>query len=193
MKNTYEWCEKGSEIQRGKLKDIPVDLFPWWKQQLTEKRIVNIPDVDKLPPEAKSEKKALLSQNVRSLLSIPMKSNGTLLGFMGLDAIREKKLWTENHIMLLPVVADLILSAYKRSLEEKKVRYESFHDGLTGLYNRIYLEKEMERLDKERQLPIGIIMADLNNLKLLNDTFGHEVGDEMLKKNSRSIKKLLSE
>ena len=188
MNNTYEWCAKGSGIQRGKLQNIPVDIFPWWKRQFSEKKIVNIPDVENLPPEAKSEKKAFQSQNVRSILSIPMKSNGAVLGFLGLDAVREKKVWTENHIMLLTVVADLILSAYIRSLAEEKVRYQSFHDGLTGLYNRIYLEKEMERLDTERQLPMGILMADLNGLKLLNDTFGHEVGDEMLKKTAEILK-----
>jgi diguanylate cyclase (GGDEF)-like protein len=118
-----------------------------------------------------------------------MTKNGTVFGFLGLDAVREKKTWTENQIMLLTVVADLILNAYTRNLAEEKVRYQSFHDGLTGLYNRVYLEKEIERLDTERQLPIGIIMADLNGLKLINDTFGHEVGDEMLRQSAEILKK----
>ncbi len=65
---------------------------------------------------------------------------------------------------------------------DEKIRYLSFHDQLTGLYNRHYLEDEMKRLDTERQLPISIILADLNNLKLINDTFGHKAGDEMIKK-----------
>jgi diguanylate cyclase (GGDEF)-like protein/PAS domain S-box-containing protein len=69
----------------------------------------------------------------------------------------------------------------ERKVAEEKVRYQSFHDGLTGLYNRVYLEKEMERLNTKRQLPLGMIMADLNGLKLVNDTFGHEAGDELLK------------
>jgi diguanylate cyclase (GGDEF)-like protein len=116
-----------------------------------------------------------------------MMKNGTFFGFLGLDAVKEKKIWTENHILLLTVVADLIQNAYTRSQTEAKVRHQSFHDGLTGLYNRIYLEKEMERLDTERQLPIGIIMADLNGLKLLNDTFGHEVGDEMLRQTAETL------
>jgi len=76
----------------------------------------------------------------------------------------------------------------ERKDAEEKIRYLSFHDGLTGLYNRVYLEKEMERLDTERQLPIGIIMADINGLKLANDTFGHEVGDEMLKQTAEILR-----
>lgn len=69
----------------------------------------------------------------------------------------------------------------ERRRADDRVRYLSFHDVLTGLYNRAYLEQEMERLDTARQLPIGIIMADLNHLKHTNDTYGHQRGDELLK------------
>ncbi len=75
-----------------------------------------------------------------------------------------------------------IFDITERKQVEGKIRYLSYHDQLTGLYNRHYLENEMKRLDTERQLPISLIMADLNNLKLVNDTFGHIRGDEMLKK-----------
>ncbi|MEW5921891.1 MAG: PAS domain S-box protein [Bacillota bacterium] len=69
----------------------------------------------------------------------------------------------------------------ERKQAEEKIRYMSFHDSLTGLYNRRFLEEEMQRLDTARQLPISIIMVDLNGLKLVNDTYGHSVGDELLK------------
>lgn len=67
-----------------------------------------------------------------------------------------------------------------RKEAEEKIRYLSFHDSLTGLYNRAYLDEEMKRLDTERQLPISIIMGDLNGLKLVNDIYGHKTGDEMI-------------
>lgn len=76
----------------------------------------------------------------------------------------------------------------ERKLAEEKMRYLSFHDSLTGLYSRHFLNEEMNRLDTDRQLPISIIMADLNGLKLVNDTYGHAIGDEMLK-NAASILK----
>jgi diguanylate cyclase (GGDEF)-like protein len=68
----------------------------------------------------------------------------------------------------------------ERAEMEKRIRYMSFHDSLTGLYNRAYFEEEIKRIDTERQLPISIIMGDANNLKLINDVFGHFSGDEML-------------
>lgn len=74
-----------------------------------------------------------------------------------------------------------IFDISERKRIENEIRFLSYHDQLTGLYNRHYLELEMKRFDTERQLPISMIMADLNNLKLVNDTFGHAKGDEMLK------------
>lgn len=81
-------------------------------------------------------------------------------------------------------VAAVITSAREithRKLAEEKIRTISFHDSLTGLHNRRYLEGEIERLDVPEALPLSVIMADSNGLKLVNDTYGHAVGDEMLR------------
>ncbi len=66
----------------------------------------------------------------------------------------------------------------KRRIEE--ITNLSLHDQLTGLYNRRYFEEEMTRLDCPRYYPLGVIFADMNGLKLINDTFGHEAGDHLL-------------
>ncbi len=69
----------------------------------------------------------------------------------------------------------------ERKHAEEQVRYISFHDEVTGLFNRSYFEEEIRRIDTERELPISIIMSDVNNLKLTNDVFGHDEGDKLLK------------
>ncbi len=75
------------------------------------------------------------------------------------------------------------------SMEQKeKIEYLSFHDHLTGLFNRRYFETELKRLDTERNLPVTVIMGDLNGLKLINDSFGHQVGDELLMKTGEILK-----
>ncbi|MDD5065867.1 MAG: diguanylate cyclase [bacterium] len=68
----------------------------------------------------------------------------------------------------------------ERKLYEDRIRFLSFHDKLTGLYNRVFLEEELKRLDEKKAFPLSIIMADVNNLKVTNDAFGHESGDELL-------------
>lgn len=66
--------------------------------------------------------------------------------------------------------------------QRKKIEYMSFHDSLTGLYNRRFFEEEMSRLDTKRNLPISILIGDVNNLKLTNDIFGHAFGDMVLER-----------
>lgn len=64
---------------------------------------------------------------------------------------------------------------------QKRISYLSYHDHLTGLYNRARCEDELKRLDIPENLPFSIIMGDVNGLKLVNDAFGHEKGDCLLK------------
>jgi diguanylate cyclase (GGDEF)-like protein/PAS domain S-box-containing protein len=89
----------------------------------------------------------------------------------------------------VPIIADgLVIGGYgiytdvtERKEAENEVLYMSYHDQLTGLYNRRFFEAEFERLNTERFMPISLIMADVNGLKLINDAFGHKSGDELLK------------
>ncbi len=82
-------------------------------------------------------------------------------------------------------IISVIRNITKRKVIEKKNIYLSFHDQLTNLYNRRYFENEIERLNKSRELPISIIVGDLDNLKRINDNYGHKVGDKYLKEISR--------
>ena len=78
----------------------------------------------------------------------------------------------------------------ERKRTEEKIQHMSYHDRLTGLYNRYYLEEQMNIIDTEQQLPISIIMIDLNGLKLVNDTHGYSTGDEMLKNTAAVLRQL---
>jgi|GEM_PF-2891519 len=71
---------------------------------------------------------------------------------------------------------------------EKEIIYLGNHDFLTGLYNRRFFEYELIRLDTKRNFPLTIIMGDVNGLKLINDSFGHSMGDELLVKLSQVLK-----
>lgn len=64
----------------------------------------------------------------------------------------------------------------------EKILYLSYHDNLTGLYNRHFMEKELERQELKGNLPLSVIMADVNGLKLANDVFGHAEGDKLLRR-----------
>ena len=76
----------------------------------------------------------------------------------------------------------------ERKKIESELFYLSYHDHLTDLYNRRFFEQELKKLDNNRNLPFSIIMCDVNGLKLVNDSFGHDVGDTLLKKTANTIK-----
>jgi len=79
-----------------------------------------------------------------------------------------------------------VVLAFRDVTHEKQkieaIEYLSYHDQLTGLYNRAFFDVELKRLDTRRNLPLTIVMGDVNGLKLTNDAFGHIMGDHLLQK-----------
>ena len=78
------------------------------------------------------------------------------------------------------VVSFMDITESKKAQEQ--IEYLSFHDPVTGLYNRMFFDNALKRIDNEKNLPISIIYGDVNGLKLINDIYGHAKGDELLKK-----------
>ena len=76
----------------------------------------------------------------------------------------------------------------ERKKSEEEIIYLSYHDYLTDIYNRYFFEEELKRLDSKRLYPISVIISDINGFKLVNDTFGHEKGDEILKNTAKILK-----
>lgn len=73
-----------------------------------------------------------------------------------------------------------------RKAQDRNI-YISYHDMLTGLYNRRYTEETLKRLDRVENLPISVVLGDVNGLKLVNDAFGHQLGDAVLRKGADVI------
>ena len=73
---------------------------------------------------------------------------------------------------------------------QKRIEYLSFHDDLTGLYNRRYLMDSLHRLDSKRNLPFTIMILDLNELKSVNDAFGHAGGDLLIQKTAEFLESI---
>lgn len=110
-----------------------------------------------------------------------------------------KKQRDEMELRVRERTADLALANEELKAEiaeriaaEAKMVYLSMHDSLTGLYNRTFFEEQMRKLDEEGTVNVGLIMCDVDGLKLLNDTMGHDKGDSLLINTAELIKNSFS-
>jgi diguanylate cyclase (GGDEF)-like protein/PAS domain S-box-containing protein/putative nucleotidyltransferase with HDIG domain len=86
------------------------------------------------------------------------------------------------------ILLSIVRNISDRKKAEKEILYLSYHDQLTGLYNRRFYEEEIRRLNNEANIPIALIIADVNGLKLTNDAFGHKAGDVLLQRIANILK-----
>ncbi len=87
-----------------------------------------------------------------------------------------------------PAVIGTAYDITERKLAEEQMRYLSNHDSLSGLYNRAFFEEELIRLERGRNLPISMVIIDIDGLKPANDTRGHAAGDELIRRTARVLK-----
>ncbi|MBN7772626.1 diguanylate cyclase [Clostridium aminobutyricum] len=93
-----------------------------------------------------------------------------------------------SQILLLFNAIGLIQLFFKAQKDEIErgmahITYLTFYDELTGLYNKAYFDKKMQELEKTNDcLPISLLIGDMNGLKFVNDVFGHQEGDNWLKR-----------
>ncbi|MFJ5768928.1 diguanylate cyclase domain-containing protein [Psychrobacillus sp. NPDC093180] len=90
------------------------------------------------------------------------------------------------------------LKGILRNIDEKiemqqELEYRIHHDGLTDLYNREYFEKKYAELDEQLDISVAIIICDLDELKYVNDNFGHREGDKLIKETARVLNKFSSD
>ena len=76
----------------------------------------------------------------------------------------------------------------ERKEKQKRIEYLSYHDQLTGLYNRRFFEEELRRIDTAENLPIAFVYADVNGLKTINDAFGHVKGDQLIEQVAETLR-----
>ena len=120
-------------------------------------------------------------------LGVPLKIEDKTIGAIVVQSYTNPNLYFEKDIKLLEFVSSQVATAIERKSSEEKIKHLSFHDSLTGLYNRAYFEEELERYNFPRYYPLSIVMLDVNGLKVVNDTFGHQEGDKLLQNLSQTL------
>jgi PAS domain S-box-containing protein len=130
LNNTHEWTAAGISAERENLQHLPCDLFPWWVATLGVGEVIRFSEIASMPPEAQSERALLEAQRIQSILVVPMQAQNVLIGFVGFDAVRAARNWTDENLLLLRMVGDMLAQALLRkqseaALRESEERYRS--------------------------------------------------------------------
>ena len=178
--NTYEICKDGITPQIGNLQNVPIDVVAVWVDvfQHQQKKINIIEDVDALKddPARRIEYDCLHPQGISSLITVPIFVGGKLHGFLGVDNPASHMDAPE----LLMQVTYIAANELQKRLLTEELTEKSYHDPLTGLQNRLAYEEKLLALQNGSERPIGVGFVDINGLKYLNDTLGHDYGNKAL-------------
>ncbi len=114
--------------------------------------------------------------------------NGVRDQFVNYSSALDKYFSVSVYRPALNQFATLFTDVSEMKRNEARILFLSYHDQLTGLYNRRFFEEETIRLNTARNLPLTLAVCDVNGLKLTNDAFGHLAGDALLKRISEILK-----
>lgn len=118
---TDEWCHQGMESMVNNVQDTSITHFPWFSQQLLAGNCLKINQLTDLPKEAIAERKNFETRQSPNLVVVPMMSGGKPLGYLGLNANKEK-VWTEDEVSFLKLVGEFLAIAKVRSQAEELLK-----------------------------------------------------------------------
>lgn len=181
-RNTYEICRDGISPQIENLQTVPVDVVARWVDSFEDQEqntIIFIGDVDALKddPTHRLEYDCLHPQGIKSLIAVPIFINGKLHGFLGIDNPRSHM----DALTLLTQLTYIIANELQKRLLTEALTKKSYQDPLAGLNNRLAYDEMLDHL-RGKEFPVGVGFLDINGLKWINDTLGHDMGNKVIQK-----------
>jgi len=187
---THEWLRTGTASQRNVKQITFIDILPWAMDKIKNNEIVHIPDVEELPYEAAEDRQRLLGRGIHSLIYVPLTGNSSVRGFMGIDSSKKNPKWEESNIRILKTICNILSEALTKIEAEDRQLQMAYYDQLTKLPNRVLFNDRVQQAIHQANRTesiFGVMMIDLDSFKLVNDSLGHERGDELLKKVSQEL------
>jgi PAS domain S-box-containing protein len=133
MDNTHEWCAKGIAPQQDKLQGIPGSAVSWWLQTMRRNEIICYPNIEDIPDEAAKE--ILRSQDIKSILVVPLFIKGQYYGFLGLDDCAQRRDWRQEDVDILLSLSSIVAMATERKQSEELLQDE--RQQLLSIFNGI--------------------------------------------------------
>ncbi len=183
--NTYEWCARGVVPQKDNLQEVPYDAVELWYEAFNRNENVIIKDLELIKESDPWAYEYLKPQSVKTLVVSPLIKNSEIIGFYGVDNPPGESL--NNISTLFWIMGHFIVSLLKRRNLVEKLEKLSYYDQLTGVRNRHALSEYFDSFGKEDD--VGVLYCDVMGLKKVNDTQGHQAGDDLLLRACECLKK----
>ncbi len=137
--NTHEWCRRNIESQRDNLQEITLEPFRWIIGQLADLHDVHIPKLADMPADAASAREEFESEGIRSLLLVPVISEGKCIGTVGFDFVNQERFCTKGEIRLLRMLGATFSNALERkhaeaALQESNSRLQQMADTIDDIF-----------------------------------------------------------
>ncbi|MEG1385038.1 MAG: diguanylate cyclase [Oscillospiraceae bacterium] len=180
--NTYEWCNENISSQKENLQAVPMEIVRTFQRSYDEKQAFIIRDLSEIAHNSE-EHRILAEQGVTSLLIVPIFVGGKVIAFWGID----------NPYINLSITSLLnTLTAFFSGLLAKeqalsRQKYLSDHDILTGALSRNSLVQFIQDTNTESLSSVGILAADIADLKSINEDYGERRGDEIAMKTAQAL------
>ena len=185
--NTYEYAENGVTEEKDNLQEIPLDMLDIWMDSFRKNGLYYIADLE--TEKGRPYYEVLKMQDITRLLTVPLNRGGKIIGFLGVD---NPRLHYEDHT-LLSSLQYFVTDSLNAKIQKEKLKYMSYRDMLTTLYNRNKYIQVVEGAQAREILKTGVAYIDINGLKQVNDLYGHEAGDRLIVNTGRSILSVLPE
>lgn len=183
--DSFEWCGEGISSQIDNLQNMQINECQIWKKELDTKSNLVIDDIEKIRDVYFDEYKTFSKRGVRNVVWVSFTKDEKIDGIIGLD--NPDLNMAEIIVPFLQTIQYFISLSIQRQEDEKMLFELSQIDKLTSFYNRNRFTKDIEEFKKSNN-SIGVIYLDINGLKETNDFYGHDVGDQLLKRYANIIK-----
>jgi diguanylate cyclase (GGDEF)-like protein len=173
---------------------LPVAEYPWLANKINNNSIIFEEDVQRMQKEESEEIIRLSTNKIKTFLALPIVSDGVVLGFLSFDFVNIYNDILSNHLNVLLIVTNILADAIERVKQEKEINKMAYYDHLTNLPNRSLFKDRVNQavmLSRRTNKTIAVIFLDMDHFKSVNDTMGHEGGDDFLVKISEDLVRIV--
>ncbi|NLW12904.1 MAG: EAL domain-containing protein, partial [Clostridiaceae bacterium] len=190
----FSWSDTDSIVFDDDQIEVSNDIYSWTSSKLTNEGLLVLRSIDDIPAEEELLREYFLKYGIKSLIIKQLRDKDNIIGDLTFSSTEKSLIWDEMQLEFINILSNITYSAIDHVRREETIKSLAYYDRLTGLVNRTrFLELAGAKLDQaaEDDKQLAIAFMDLDAFKAVNDSIGHDGGDELLKRLSLQMQNSL--